>query len=79
MTVDKSRTLQTLEGRSLEPDGEQNVALTMWTTLFVDDRHVGFGGPRYLDFLVLGVSVDTLIWVVREVAGVFARKVVFAE
>ena len=49
MTVDKSRTLQTLEGRSLEPDGEQNVALTMWTTLFVDDRHVGFGGPRDLD------------------------------
>ena len=40
MTVDKSRALQTLECRPFEPDGEQNVALAMWATFFVNDRHL---------------------------------------
>ncbi len=40
MTVDKSRALQTLECRPFEPDGEQDVALAMWATFFVNDRHL---------------------------------------
>lgn len=45
MTVDQSCALQTLEGRTFESDGEQYVALTMWATLFVDNRHLVGGQP----------------------------------
>lgn len=49
MPIDVPRTLQTFEGRSLKSDGEQDVTLTMRTTLFVDDRHFGFGVPLVSD------------------------------
>ena len=59
MPIDVPRTLQTFEARSLKSDGEQDVALAMRTTLFVDDRHCGFGVPLVSDswFLLYRHSV----------------------
>ncbi len=59
MPIDVPRTLQTFEARSLKSDGEQDVALAMRTTLFVDDRHWGFGVPLVSDswFLLYRHSV----------------------
>ena len=36
MTVNEPGALHTLEGRTLEPDCKQDVALAVRTTLFVD-------------------------------------------
>lgn len=41
MPIDVSCALQTLEAWAVESVGEHDVALAMWTTFFVDDRHAG--------------------------------------
>ena len=61
MTVDVPSALQTLEGGSLESDCEQDVALAMRATFFVDVRHGAcgwslFSYPRLVQGCVFRLS-----------------------
>ena len=69
MTVDISRALQTFKGWPVESVCEEDVALAMRTTFFVDDRHACCGLCVSLDRWCLHCCDFRLVRLLYRFAG----------